>query len=59
MFKLIITLSYTLSAPPTQVSFDYYSLTDCLKHRQEKVSVLDEMNQESIIIGYSATCGKS
>ncbi len=58
MFKLIITLTYTLSTPPAEVSLDYYTLTDCLKARYEKVALLDEMNQESIIIGYSAVCHK-
>jgi|688.fasta_scaffold429588_4 hypothetical protein len=59
MFKLVITLMFHISTPATISTFEYDSLTDCLKHREEKVQVLDKMNQESIIIGYSAVCGKA
>lgn len=58
MIKLVIALTFQLSTPPTILTFDYDTLTDCLKDRQEKVAVLDKMNQESIIIGYSAVCNK-
>ena len=58
MIKLVIALTFQLSTPPTILTFDYDNLTDCLKSREEKVAVLDKMNQESIIIGYSALCKK-
>ena len=49
---------FHISTPATILTFEYDSLTECLKDRQEKVAVLDKMNQESIIIGYSAVCQK-
>lgn len=58
MSKLVIALMFHISTPATILTFEYDSLTECLKDRQEKVAVLDKMNQESIIIGYSAVCQK-
>lgn len=58
MIKLILTLTYSLTAQPVIVTLEHTSLTECLKMRQEKVTVLDEMNAESIILGYSAVCQK-
>lgn len=58
MIKLVIALTFNLSTPATIVTLEYTSYSECLKHRQEKIAVLDEMNAESIIIGYSAVCGK-
>ncbi len=58
MFKLVLALTFNLNTPATIDTFDFDTLTDCLKVREEKVAVLNEMNQESIIIGYSAVCKK-
>ena len=58
MIKLVIALTFQLSTPATIVTFDYDTLTDCLKDREEKVAVLTKMNEQSIIIGYSALCKK-
>lgn len=58
MIKLVIALTFQLSTPATIVTYDYDTLTDCLKDREEKVAVLTKMNEQSIIIGYSALCKK-
>lgn len=58
MIKLVVALTFHLSTPATILTFDLNSYSDCLKLREEKVKVLDEMNAESIIIGYSAVCTK-
>lgn len=56
MTKLVIALMFHISTPATVTYIDYNSYEECMQHRPEKVAVLDQMNQESIIIGYSAVC---
>ena len=58
MIKLVIALTFQLSTPPTILTFDFNSIAECLKSKQEKTVVLDQMNLQSLIIGYSAVCGK-
>lgn len=58
MIKLVIALTFHLSTPPTILTFNFDSIADCLKSKQEKTVVLDQMNLQSIIVGYSAVCGK-
>ena len=58
MIKLVIALTFQLSTPPTILTFDFNSVAECLKSKQEKTVVLDQMNLQSLIIGYSAVCGK-
>ncbi len=56
MIKLVIALTFHLSTPATILTYDYGSMAECLNAKQDKVVVLDSMNLQSIIVGYSAVC---
>jgi hypothetical protein len=58
MFKLVISLTFFTTIPPTTLTYDFNTLSDCLKENQTKTVVLDEMINKSIVNGYSAVCSK-
>ena len=58
MVKLVVVLTFHLSTPATILTYDYGSMAECLKAKQDKVVVLDAMNLQSLMIGYSAVCNQ-
>ena len=58
MVKLVIALTFHISTPATILMYDYGSMAECLKAKQDKVVVLDAMNLQSLMVGYSAVCNQ-